>query len=120
MHCDHCRREATARIPSIPGDVCGAHAIEFWTGLMAYAKKIVRRVCGRRASRRDRLPGLGVPDSRCDPIDLFPTFLRRAPHPFLPSPPTADSGIPSPEPRSHLSVFCMEQLSAREERKVAA
>lgn len=38
MRCDYCSNEATARIPSNPGEVCRAHAIEFWTGLLAYAK----------------------------------------------------------------------------------
>lgn len=38
MLCDYCRDEATARIPSNPGEVCRTHAIEYWTGLMAYAR----------------------------------------------------------------------------------
>jgi hypothetical protein len=38
MHCDYCPDEATARIPSNPGEVCRTHAIEYWTGLMAYAR----------------------------------------------------------------------------------
>jgi hypothetical protein len=39
MHCNYCTHEATSRIPSNPGEVCPTHAIEFWTGLLAYAKK---------------------------------------------------------------------------------
>lgn len=38
MRCDYCLDEATARIPSNPGDVCRSHAIEYWTSLLAYAK----------------------------------------------------------------------------------
>jgi hypothetical protein len=38
MTCSYCRHEATSRIPSNPGEVCPTHAIEFWTGLLAYAK----------------------------------------------------------------------------------
>jgi hypothetical protein len=39
MHCNYCSHEATSRIPSNPGEVCPTHAIEFWTGLLAYAKE---------------------------------------------------------------------------------
>ncbi len=38
MQCTYCGQKATERIPSIPTDVCGAHAAEFWSGLIAYAK----------------------------------------------------------------------------------
>ena len=38
MRCDYCLDEATARIPSNPGEVCRTHAIEYWTGLIAYSK----------------------------------------------------------------------------------
>ena len=39
MQCNYCGEPAALRIPSIPAEVCRAHAIEFWTGLMAYAKQ---------------------------------------------------------------------------------
>lgn len=35
--CAYCRQRATVKIPSIPGRVCFDHALEFWTGLLAYA-----------------------------------------------------------------------------------
>jgi len=36
--CDYCGKPATTQIPTISGRVCEAHAEEFWTGLLAYAK----------------------------------------------------------------------------------
>jgi hypothetical protein len=38
MRCDSCSQLATVRIPDEPGRVCLAHAIEFWTGFLAYAR----------------------------------------------------------------------------------
>ena len=37
-HCAYCSEPATVRIVSSPDRVCVNHAIEFWDGLMAYAK----------------------------------------------------------------------------------
>ena len=34
-----CGRQAVLQIPSLENDVCLAHAIEFWTDLLAYAKE---------------------------------------------------------------------------------
>jgi hypothetical protein len=34
--CAYCDEPATRKIPSNPEDVCNAHALEFWTGLLAY------------------------------------------------------------------------------------
>jgi len=39
MRCDSCSQLATVRIPEEPGRVCLTHAIEFWTGFMAHARK---------------------------------------------------------------------------------
>ena len=39
MRCAYCTHEAILRIPAIPGEVCRPHAIEFWTGLLTYAKE---------------------------------------------------------------------------------
>jgi hypothetical protein len=39
MSCEYCSELATVRIPSISNRVCVDHAIEFWTGLMAFAAK---------------------------------------------------------------------------------
>jgi hypothetical protein len=39
MDCAYCGQAATVRIPSIPDFVCHEHAVEFWTGLVAYAKE---------------------------------------------------------------------------------
>ena len=39
MRCDYCTHEAILRIPAIPGEVCRTHAIQFWTGLLTYAKE---------------------------------------------------------------------------------
>jgi hypothetical protein len=36
--CAYCGQRATEEIPSIPSNVCLAHVIEFWTGLLAYVK----------------------------------------------------------------------------------
>jgi hypothetical protein len=38
MYCPYCGQRATVEIPSTPGNVCLTHAIEFWTGLLAYTK----------------------------------------------------------------------------------
>jgi hypothetical protein len=35
--CAYCPHEATMRIIANPGQVCLQHALEFWTGLLAYA-----------------------------------------------------------------------------------
>ena len=34
--CAYCGQRATVEIPSNPGRVCPTHAVEFWTGLLAY------------------------------------------------------------------------------------
>lgn len=36
--CAHCEHPATLTIISTPGAVCRDHAIEFWTGLLAYTR----------------------------------------------------------------------------------
>jgi hypothetical protein len=36
--CAYCEQEATMRIVSNPEQVCLAHAMEFWTGLLVYAR----------------------------------------------------------------------------------
>ena len=36
--CAYCGQRATVHIPSNPEHVCRTHAVEFWTGLMAYVK----------------------------------------------------------------------------------
>ena len=43
MHC-HCGEPATLRIPTTPEHVCRAHAIEFWTGLLAFTNDRARRL----------------------------------------------------------------------------
>ena len=43
MQCDYCALQATTRIPTVPGQVCLAHAIAFWTGLLAFSKDERRR-----------------------------------------------------------------------------
>ncbi len=37
--CAHCEQPATKEIPANPGHVCLDHALEFWTGLLAYVKE---------------------------------------------------------------------------------
>lgn len=36
MTCAYCAQTATMTIVSSPGQVCFEHALEFWTGLLAY------------------------------------------------------------------------------------
>ena len=36
--CAYCEQEATLRIVSNPDQVCFEHAMEFWNGLMVYAR----------------------------------------------------------------------------------
>lgn len=36
--CAYCGRPATLKIASNPDDVCFEHAVEFWTGLLAYVR----------------------------------------------------------------------------------
>jgi hypothetical protein len=38
MNCAHCGQPATLRIPTFPDAVCTEHAIEFWTGLLKFAR----------------------------------------------------------------------------------
>jgi hypothetical protein len=53
--CAYCEQEATMRIVSIPEQVCFDHAMEFWTGLIDYARDTSdtcvkqERVCTCRA-----------------------------------------------------------------------
>lgn len=37
--CPYCQQPATKSIPANPGHVCFDHALEFWTGLLAYVKE---------------------------------------------------------------------------------
>jgi hypothetical protein len=37
MCCAYCEQPATTRIVSNPEQVCLAHAVEFWTGVLVYA-----------------------------------------------------------------------------------
>jgi hypothetical protein len=39
MSCPYCGRRATTKIVSWPDEVCLEHALEFWTGLLAYARE---------------------------------------------------------------------------------
>ena len=36
--CAYCAQEATVTIVSTPSQVCLEHALEFWTGLLAYTR----------------------------------------------------------------------------------
>jgi len=38
MRCPYCERPATIRIVAVPEHVCFDHAVEFWHGLMVYAR----------------------------------------------------------------------------------
>ena len=38
MSCSYCEQKATLRIVSSPEKVCLEHALEFWNGLLVYAK----------------------------------------------------------------------------------
>jgi hypothetical protein len=37
--CAYCGQQATMRIVSYPEQVCFEHALEFWTGLLGYARE---------------------------------------------------------------------------------
>ena len=37
-NCAYCGQRGTLEIPSTPSHVCLTHAIEFWTGLLAFVK----------------------------------------------------------------------------------
>ena len=37
--CAYCEQPATKSIPANPGQVCFDHALEFWTGLLAFVKE---------------------------------------------------------------------------------
>jgi hypothetical protein len=52
MYCAYCRQSAVLRIPSVPEHVCREHAMEFWTGLLAYAKE--RPDCSDRKDEEPR------------------------------------------------------------------
>jgi hypothetical protein len=36
--CAHCGEKAVTQIPATPGQVCRAHAEEYWAGLLIYAR----------------------------------------------------------------------------------
>jgi hypothetical protein len=38
MNCAYCRQQAMVEIPAVPSWVCLTHALEFWSGLLTYAK----------------------------------------------------------------------------------
>jgi hypothetical protein len=38
MCCAHCGQQATMKIPTNPEQVCFEHALEFWAGVVGYAK----------------------------------------------------------------------------------
>lgn len=50
-HCAYCGQPATMTIVSTPDGVCFKHAMEFWDGLMAYAKEHSQREEQERAAR---------------------------------------------------------------------
>ena len=79
MHCNYCHSPATARIPSVASEVCLTHAIEFWTGLLAYAKEHAPSEpiqCAPRVGRHVSRPGR--PEPR--PI-MHPVSAGRRSHP---------------------------------------
>jgi hypothetical protein len=39
MYCSYCDDAAVSQIPAYPGQVCLQHAVEFWSGLLAYARQ---------------------------------------------------------------------------------
>jgi hypothetical protein len=38
-YCSYCDERAVIDIPAIPSPVCLEHAVEFWTGVLAYARE---------------------------------------------------------------------------------
>ena len=38
-YCSYCDERAVVEIPAIPSSVCLEHAVEFWTGLLIYARE---------------------------------------------------------------------------------
>jgi len=50
VSCAYCRHAATDTVPSTPEHVCLLHAVEFWTGLVAYAVD-----CAEDLRRRERV-----------------------------------------------------------------
>jgi hypothetical protein len=38
MSCAYCDQPASMRIPSLPDQVCAQHGLEFWSGLLLYAR----------------------------------------------------------------------------------
>jgi hypothetical protein len=55
MLCGYCTNEATLRIPAIPDDVCQTHAVNFWQGLLTYAKANPPEAVVRRKPSPKRL-----------------------------------------------------------------
>jgi hypothetical protein len=55
MWCAYCQKPATMSIPSSPEHVCDQHALEFWTGLLAYAVDHAERVKQKRPGGIERL-----------------------------------------------------------------
>jgi hypothetical protein len=63
IHCAYCGARATVQIPAEPAGVCLTHAIEFWTGLLAYARNGVAHVTQERGDDA----GANVRDSHRGP-----------------------------------------------------
>ena len=55
VYCPYCGQLATVEIPSIPSHVCLTHAIDFWNGLLAFARE-------RSTSGEPREPPCGFAD----------------------------------------------------------
>ena len=63
--CAYCGQAATIQIVSNPGRVCLVHALEFWTGLLMYAKDRSDRCVRQKRLCASRLcAGLTAPDRR--------------------------------------------------------
>jgi hypothetical protein len=65
LSCAYCEQEATMRIVSNPEQVCFEHAMEFWTGLLVYARET-----SDTCMKQERLCTCGA----CD--ELSASYLR--------------------------------------------
>jgi hypothetical protein len=60
--CAYCEQPATTKIVSSPDQVCLEHALEFWTGLLVYARDLSaqsadhERLCTCRSCKRLKAP----------------------------------------------------------------
>jgi hypothetical protein len=88
-YCSYCDERAVVDIPAIPSPVCLEHAVEFWTGVLAYARQHAEHaepmkthatcaICKELSAARARTIGAAVAAVPTPPQPAAPRALRLA------------------------------------------